>query len=302
MPSLATIMQNAYRAGVVVPAFNVPYLPMVAPVGRAVADLDAFALIEVARIEWLKFESRGPAEVQAEFARLNDRAHLRLHLDHIPVIDEDGQPVDYLPILRQAIELGYDSVMLDGSSLGLEENMRATREAVALAHAAGIPCEAELGAIAREGSGKDLPYEEIFRSGYGFTEVEDARRFAVETGCDWLSVAVGNIHGAVSQALRDKQKTVARLDLDRLEALRLATGIPLVLHGGSGVRLDCVQAAFKHGIAKINVGFEIRRAYEDALRAGGGEAAAQAAVYARTCALLRDTYGVAGSRRRIAEG
>jgi len=302
MLSLSAIMKNACRAGVAVPAFNIPYLPMVAPVGRAVADLDAFALIEVARIEWLKFESRGPAEVRDEFVKLNDRDHLRLHLDHIPVIDEDGQPVDALPILRQAIDLGYDSVMLDGSLLDLEENIHATRQAVELAHAAGIPCEAELGAIAREGSGKDLPYEEIFRTGYGFTPVEDARRFAAETGCDWLSVAVGNIHGAVSQALRDRQKTEARLDLERLEALRQATGIPLVLHGGSGVRLDCVQAAFKHGIAKINVGFEIRRAYEQALGAGGDVAAAQEAVYARTCALLRETYGAAGSRRLIAEG
>ena len=68
---------------------------------RAVADEDSFALLEVARIEWLKFECRGPAAVMEEFTKWSAPDHVRLHLDHIPVIDEDGMEVDYLPILRQ---------------------------------------------------------------------------------------------------------------------------------------------------------------------------------------------------------
>lgn len=303
MLSTATIVNNAYRAGIVVPAFNVPYLPMMKPVIRAVADLNSFALIEVARIEWLKFECRSPAAVMEEFARWHAPDHVRLHLDHIPVIDEDGLKVDYIPIIQEAIAVGYHSVMVDGSLLDLEGNIEATRQVVTLAHEAGIPCEAELGAIVREGTGPPLSYEELFESGTGFTNAEDARRFVRETGCDWLSVAVGNIHGAVSGVLKDKKKTEASLNLEHLERLRQATAVPLVLHGGSGVKRDDLLAAVKRGIAKVNVAFEIRQAYELSLRASGGEiSAAQDAVYQRTCWLIRDYFGVAGTRRLIAGG
>lgn len=303
MLSTAAIIANAFREGIVVPAFNVPYLPMVKPVIRAVVDLDSFALIEVARIEWLKFECRGPAFVMEEFNRWNAPDHVRLHLDHIPVIDEDGLKVDHIPIIQEALALGYHSVMVDGSLLDLEGNIEATRQVVALAHNADIPCEAELGAIVREGAGPPLSYEELFESGAGFTNTEEAARFVRETGCDWLSVAVGNIHGAVSGALKDKKKTEARLNLEHLERLRNATKTPLVLHGGSGIRRDDLLAAVKRGIAKVNVAFEIRQAYELSLRASGGEIpAARDAVYQRTYWLIRDYFGVAGTRRLLAGG
>ncbi len=301
MRSTAVVVQQAYRAGVVVPAFNVPYLPMVKPVIAAVIDQDSFALVEVARIEWLKFECVGPAAVMAEFARYADPLHVRLHLDHIPVVDElDGRPVDYLALLEEAAGLGFHSVMVDGSALGLEDNIEATRRAVERVHAVGIPCEAELGAIVREGEGESLSYDELFESGRGFTDAADAARFVAETGCDWLSVAVGNIHGAVSGAMKDRDKTVARLNLEHLERLRQATGVPLVLHGGSGIGRDDLTAAARRGITKVNVAFENRRAYELALKdADGNVGAAQDAVYRRTCELIRDRFGVAGSRTRL---
>lgn len=296
------LVRAAWEAGTVVPAFNVPYLPMLEPVVRAVVDQDAFALIETARIEWLKFECYGPAAVQEAFARFGDPDHVRLHLDHVPVIDEDGAEVDYLPIIRKALELGYDSVMIDGSRLDLADNIAATRAAVALAHEAGVPCEAELGAILREGVGDLPPYEELFASGMGFTDVDQAAAFVAETGCDWLSVAVGNLHGAVSKAFKDRKKTEARLDLAQLRKIREVTAIPLVLHGGSGITRDHVRAAVQAGIAKVNVATEIRQAYEAGLRTGGGLDAAKEAVYDRTTWLIRDYFGVAGSRAVIRGG
>ncbi|MGC9521282.1 MAG: class II fructose-bisphosphate aldolase [Anaerolineae bacterium] len=295
------LVRAAWRAGTMIPAFNVPYLPMLEPVVRAVVDQNALAFIETARIEWRTFECYGPAAVQEAFTRYADPRHVRLHLDHVPVIDEDGLEVDYLPIIRRAIDLGYDSVMVDGSRLDLETNIAATRTVVEMAHAAGIPCEAELGAILREGAGPLPPYDELFRSGLGFTDVGQAARFVEETGCDWLSVAVGNIHGAVSKAYKDRKKTEARLNLDHLARLREVTGIPLVLHGGSGVRRDDVLAAIKVGIAKINVATEIRQAYEEGLRTGRGLEAAKEAVYARTVWLIRDHFEVAGSREVVLE-
>jgi fructose-bisphosphate aldolase, class II len=291
------LVRRAWEAGIVIPAFNVPFLPMLEPVVRAVVDQDAVALIETARIEWQKFECYGPAAVREAFARFDDPAHVQLHLDHVPVVDEEELEVDFLPIIRKGIELGYDSVMVDGSALALEANIAATRAAVLLAHEAGIPCEAELGAILREGTGALPPYEELFESGIGFTDVDQAARFVAETGCDWLSVAVGNLHGAVSKAAKDLKKTEARLNLEHLERLQQATGVPLVLHGGSGVQRGYILEGVKKGIAKINVATEIRQAFEEGLRAGGGLEAGKDAVYERTTALIRDYFGVAGSRR-----
>lgn len=299
MQNTSDIINNASKAGVAIPAFNVPYLPMVEPIIRAVVDQDSFALIETARLEWLKFDSQGPSAVLEEFMKWNEPDYVRLHLDHVPVIDEDNLQVDYLSIIREAIELGYQSVMVDGSRLDLEGNIEATRQVVEMAHKAGIPCEAELGAVLGHEAGPPPPYEELFESGLGFTDVREAERFVRETACDWLSVAIGNIHGAVSGALKDKKKVEARLNLDHLERLRQATGIPLVLHGGSGVKREHLLAAIKKGIAKVNIGAEIRQAYESALRASESVAAAQDAVYERTCWLIRDYFGLAGTRTLV---
>jgi ketose-bisphosphate aldolase len=292
----ADVVERARSAGIVIPAFNVPYLPMVEPVARAVADQDSFALIETARLEWLKFEAQGPAAVMREFQRWADPGHVRLHLDHVPVIDEDGLEVDYVAIVEEALDLGYGSVMVDGSRLDLEGNIAATRRVVELAHAAGVPCEAELGAVLGHEAGPLPPYEELFASGRGFTDVDEAARFVRETECDWLSVAIGNVHGAISGALKGKKKVAARLDLDHLERLRRAAGVPLVLHGGSGVQREYVLGAISRGIAKVNVGTEIRQAYEQALGEEGDAGAAREAVYARTSRLIRDYFGVAGSK------
>jgi fructose-bisphosphate aldolase class II len=297
MQSTADIISNAWEARIVVPAFNVPYLPMIEPVVRAAVDQDCFALVETARLEWIKFEAHGPAAVMEEFERWEDPDYVRIHLDHVPVIDEDNLAVDYLSIIQEAIELGYQSVMVDGSRLDLERNIAATKQVAKTARRADIPCEAELGAVMGHEAGPLPPYEELFESGRGFTDVREAERFVQETGCDWLSVAIGNIHGAVSGALRDRKKVEAKLNLDHLERLRQATGVPLVLHGGSGVKREYLLAAIKRGIAKVNIGTEIRQAYESALRESESVVAAQDAVYERACWLIGDYFGTAGTRR-----
>jgi fructose/tagatose bisphosphate aldolase len=176
MKSTAELMNNAMKAGLTVPAFNIPYLPMVEPVIRAVVDQDSFGLIAVARLEWIKFEAQGPAAVMEEFKKWNEPEYVRIHLDHVPVIDEDNLEVDYLSIIREAIDLGYQSVMVDGSRLDLEGNIDATRRVAEMAHAAGVPCEAELGAVMGHEAGPPPPYEELFESGMGFTDVEEAKR------------------------------------------------------------------------------------------------------------------------------
>lgn len=303
MNDCVRIVERANQIGTVVPSFNVPYLPMVEPVVRAVAATGSFAFVATARLEWHKFEAGGPEAVFEEYAKWRRPEHTRLHLDHVPVIDEDGERVDYAGIIRQALDLGYDSVMVDGSRLSLDGNIAATREAVEMAHAAGVPCEAELGAVMGHEAGPLPPYEELFASGKGFTDPDEAARFVEETGCDWLSVAVGNIHGAVSGAARDKKKVEARLNTGHLRRLGEAAGIPLVLHGGSGVRQEYVLDAVEGPIAKINVGTEIRQPYEQALTETNSIDKAQDAVFKRTSWVITEWLGIMGNARELlAEG
>ncbi|MEA3364426.1 MAG: class II fructose-bisphosphate aldolase [Candidatus Hydrogenedentes bacterium] len=298
MSDTGEIVRRAFEQGLVVPAFNVPYLPMVEPVVRAIADCKSFGLIEAARLEWYKFDAKGLGPVKEEYDKWA-RPEVRLHLDHVPVIDEDEKRVDYRSVIEEALSLGYESVMVDGSRLSLDENIEATREAAELAHRSGVPCEAELGAVWGHEAGPPPPYEEMFASGQGFTDVDDARRFVEESGCDWLSVAVGNIHGAVSGALRDQKKVEARLNLEHLDALREATNVPLVLHGGSGVQREYVIEGIKRGIAKVNIGTEIRQTYEQAWREQDSIEAGQEALYQRTCWIIRDYFGISGTRDKL---
>lgn len=300
MRNVGEIMLRARELGVGIPAFNIPYLPMMQPVAKAVKDADSFALIEVARLEWMKFESKSLAAVAEEFGKWADRAHVRLHLDHVPVIDEDHARVDYMPVFREAVDLGYESLMVDGSRLSLDENIRVTAEVANFGHAHGRPVEAELGAVMGHEAGPMPPYEELFASGKGFTDVEEARRFVAESGCDWLSVAIGNIHGAIAAGARDQKKVEARLNLEQLAKLSEATGRPLVLHGGSGIRQEHVLGSFKRGITKVNVGTEIRQAYEVALRASGDVEQAQEACYRRTYELLTQWFEIGGIREKVA--
>lgn len=297
--NVGEIMMTARELGIGVPAFNIPYLPMAKPVCQAVKDAGSFALVEVARLEVTKFESRSLAAVAEEFGKWADRDYLRLHLDHVPVIDEDHERVDYMPVFREAVSLGYESLMIDGSRLPLDENIRATAEVAEFGHAHGRPVEAELGAVLGHEAGPLPPYEELFASGKGFTDVEEARRFVTESGCDWLSVAVGNIHGAIADGARDQKKPEARLSLERLAQLSEATGRPLVLHGGSGIKRESVLGSFQHGITKVNVGTEIRQAYEQGFRTSGDVEAGRDACYRRTYELLTEFFCIGGSRARL---
>lgn len=261
-PTTKQIMLNAWKSGTVVPAFNIPYLPMMEPVVQALRQTRCFGLIMVARLEWEKFEAKGLKAVYEEYQRVKDERYTRLHLDHVPVIDEDNRLVDYYKILCDAVQLGYESIMIDGSRLPLAENIAATKKVVAMAHKADIPVEAELGAVMGHESGPIPPYEELFASGKGFTSSEEAKRFVEETGADWLSVAIGNIHGSISAATRGKKKIEAKLNIDHLDIINRAAGVPLVLHGGTGIRKEYILEGIKHGIAKINIATAIRQPYE----------------------------------------
>jgi fructose-bisphosphate aldolase class II len=296
-PETGTLMRRAWRLSTCIPAFNIPYLPMMEPVVRALRDANSFGLVMVARLEWEKFQSGSLEAIRDEYKRVKDPRHTRLHLDHVPVIDEENVRVDYEEIIGRALTAGYESVMVDASRLPLTENIACTRRVVDLAHGAGVPVEAELGAILGHEAGPLPPYDEMFASGRGFTDPEEARLFVRETGVDWLSVAIGNVHGAIASAARVQKKVEARLSIERLREIRDATEIPLVLHGGTGIPPSYLLDAVRHGISKINVATAIRQPYERCCDQSIEEA--QEAVYREALRLLREDLQLTGSATRL---
>lgn len=291
-PDTAKIVKRAFELGIVVPGFNIPYLPMMEPVVRALHDCNSFGLVMVANLEFMKFEAGSLKAVRDEYEKVKDENHTRLHLDHVPVVDEDGRRSDFKKIIGDALELGYESVMIDGSRLSLEENIDSTKHIVGLA-AGKVPVEAELGAVMGHETGPLPPYEELFASRKGFTSPEDAFTFVWESSCSWLSVAVGNIHGAISAAGKQKEKPHARIDLVHLKLLKDAANIPLVLHGGTGIPKEYVRKAVSLGIAKINVATAIRQPYEQNL--SKGVKIAQNAVYETVTGLLKSEFSIENS-------
>jgi ketose-bisphosphate aldolase len=296
---LKKIMAAAASSGTLVPAFNIPYLPMLKPTAEALKETDTCAMIEVARLEVAKFEAKSLAHVAEEYKKWADPNICTLHLDHVPVIDEDGLEVDWRSFIADGIALGYDSVMIDGSRLSLEDNIKVTAEVVKMAQAENVLVEAELGAVMGHSDGPMPPYEEIFSGRIGFTDPEEAAQFVRETGVSWLSVSIGSFHGAISAATKDQPKTPAKLDIERLKELRAATNLPIVLHGGSGVIPSYVMEAIANGMVKINIGTDTRQPYEQALARGCSIEEAQAVVADTVRHIVRDVYSIAGSASRL---
>lgn len=153
---------------------------------------------------------------------------------------------------KACIAAGFSSVMFDGSHFSIEENIAKTKELVALSHANGISIEAEVGAIGGEEDG-------VVGGGEVASPTECAEITAL--GVDFLAAGIGNIHGKYPE-------NWAGLRFDVLEEIQKATnGIPLVLHGGTGIPADMIQKAISLGVAKINVNTECQLAFAAATRA-----------------------------------
>ena len=151
-----------------------------------------------------------------------------------------------------AIKLGFNSIMYDGSHLPFEENIAKTKQIVEICHEFGIPVEAELGRI--PDAGEQVNWDDYY------TDVAEAERFAKETGIDTLAISVGIVHGVASGEPQP-------LDIPRIEKIRDATGIPLVLHGASGIPKDQVIAAREAGVHKFNADTDLRHAFRAGIEA-----------------------------------
>ncbi len=151
----------------------------------------------------------------------------------------------------KCIEAGFSSVMFDGSHFAIDENIAKTKEVVALAHAKGISVEAEVGSIGGEEDGV---------IGMGECADPDECKLIADLGIDFLAAGIGNIHGKYPANWQG-------LNFEVLEAIKNKTdGIPLVLHGGTGIPADMIKKAISLGVAKINVNTECQLVFADATR------------------------------------
>lgn len=166
-----------------------------------------------------------------------------LHLDHNYTYD---------PVV-EAIIKGFESVMIDGSRFDLDKNIALTKKTVDYAHARNVFAEGEIGHVG-DASNADNDKEDLY------TSPQAAKKFCQETGVDSLAVSIGNAHG--------EYRNTPRLDIERLEQIRAAVGgVPLVLHGGSGIPDEQLLIAFSKGIRKFNLGTEFMGKYYDAVSA-----------------------------------
>lgn len=164
--------------------------------------------------------------------------------------------------VQEVVDAGYDAVTIDGSKLSFEDNVAFTKKCVEYAKSKNpnIIVEGELGYIGTSSKLLDEIPADVVTSGAGLTTPEQAKEFVEKTGVDLLAPAVGNVHGML--------KTVPdpRLDIERVSSIRQSTGVPLVLHGGSGTVDEDFTSAIKAGVAIVHINTELRVAYRDALK------------------------------------
>lgn len=214
-------------------SFNTPNLESVMAVIGAAEELQVPVVIQHAEVheEIMPLEVIGPVMTAA--AR-RAKVPVCVHLDH-------GESLDYL---CRALDLGFTSIMYDGSNLSFEENLANTRMAVSFAGRAGASVEAEIGTMGRRETGSGTPDGEA-DPGKIYTDPEQAGLFVRESGIDALACSFGTTHGVYL--------TKPKLDFGVVEQVRRATGgIPVVMHGGSGVSGEEFRRAIQAGVRKIN--------------------------------------------------
>jgi len=263
LASTKNILKRAHLGGYAVAHFNINNMEILQAVVRAAEKMRAPIIaatsegaIKYAGIEYLYSLVQTAARIS--------KVPIALHLDH----------GTNLETVKKAIQIGYSSVMYDGSHLNFEQNVEITREIVKLAHKKGIAVEAELGTIG--GAEDEIKSRQII-----YTDPMMAELFVKRTGCDFLAVAIGTSHGAY----KFSGKTSLRQDI--LKEIKERVKIPLVLHGASGVPAAVVRQAkeygaeltgvygvsnsqikeaIKNGVNKINTDTDLRLAFDAAVR------------------------------------
>lgn len=208
-------------------AFNVSNMEMAWGAIQAAEELNTPLILQIAegRLRYSPLDLLGPVMLAAA---KRCKVPAAVHLDHGGTLET----------IKLALSLGFTSVMFDGSKYPLDENIRRTREVVEMAHAQGAAVEAEIGRVG--GAEGDYKSVDVL-----VTSVDEAKKFAEETGVDALAVAIGTAHGNYT--------VQPKLRIDRLREIFDAVKTPLVLHGGTGLTEDDFRNCIANGIKKINI-------------------------------------------------
>lgn len=253
MKSLRTIIYEADKKGVAIGHFNIAELSGLRAIFEAAKELDVPVIIGTSEGE-ANFIGRKQAAALIKSLREEYNYPIFLNSDHTHSLDE----------VKKAVDAGYDAILFDGGKLPLEENIKQTKKIVQYVKSQNpkILVEGELGYIG--GSSqilKEIPKGAAIRP-EDLTTSEQAAAFVKETGVDLLAPAVGNIHGMFGKAKNPN------LDIKRIREIRKAAGVPLVLHGGSGIKDKDFVAAIKAGISIIHISTELRVAWRKGLERG----------------------------------
>ena len=235
LTSMNELLNIAEKRGCAIPAFNVYNAETALGVLFAAEEANACVILQMYSRLFSNYEAKFMIPSILQAAR-DAKVKVAFHLDH-GTSDE---------VVCRALRWGCTSVMRDASTRPFEENIRTLKNVVQFAHEVGVDVEGELGHIGVAADGVSTEY----------TKVDEAKRFVDETGVDALAIMVGTAHGHYKQA--------PMLAINRIAEIHAATKAHLVLHGGSGVPDDQIQAAVKAGIRKINFGTDVCCALLDA--------------------------------------
>ncbi|WP_248621232.1 ketose-bisphosphate aldolase [Enterococcus cecorum] len=231
---LEVAKENHFAVG----AFNISDSNLFRTVVEAAEENDSPAIIAVHPTE-LEYSKDEFFQYVVERVK-NSPVPFVVHMDH----------GDSLASILRAIHCGFSSVMIDGSLLPFEENIKVTKEVVDVCHKIGVSVEGELGTIGSTGTSVEGGVTEVI-----YTDPADAKRFVEETGIDTLAVAIGTAHGIYPKGIKPK------LRMDVLESIKEVVDIPLVLHGGSANPDEEIAQAVKIGIQKVNISSDYKYAY-----------------------------------------
>jgi len=226
-----------------VPAFNIGSLEILKAVMESAEELNAPVILEIHPTE-IEYLTDAFAETVKRMA-YEAKVPVVIHLDH------GGTKAD----IMRAINCGFTSVMIDGSTLSYEDNVKLTQEVSEIAHTVNVSVEGEIGTIGNTGLSFEGGTSEII-----YADPRQAQDFIQRTKVDTLAVAIGTAHGLYPKGFKPK------LNLDILKEIQNITDIPLVLHGGSGNPDEEVAASAKLGICKVNISSDVKSVFFNAVK------------------------------------
>ena len=251
MKTLREYIKEAEEKKVAIGHFNISNIEALHGIYNAAKKLGVPVIIGVSEGEE-EFIGRNEVASLIKEIRENDKYPIFLNADHHYSFES----------VKNALDAGYDAAIIDAVKLSLEENIALTKKCVeyakelSLKEGRNILIEAELGFIGQSSKLLDVIPEGVSEA--TMTKPEDAKYFAEQTGINLIAPSVGNVHGMIKGGN-------PRLDIERIRNIREACGIPMVLHGGSGIADEDFINAIQAGISIVHINTEIRVAYKEAI-------------------------------------